>query len=82
MQVVDRRHQFAVAVLRVGVGIIFLWAGLEKVIGGPGAWTAEGFLGFGTSGTLGWPFVVEVAEGVVYNPTHDLWVTASTNDSP
>ncbi len=80
MQVVDRRHQLAVAALRVGVGVIFLWAGLEKVIGGEGAWSAAGFLGFGTGGTLGWPFVTGGAEGVIYNPTHDMWVSFSTND--
>ena len=42
MQVVDRKHQLGVAVLRVGVGIIFLWAGLEKVIGVGGGWSAAG----------------------------------------
>lgn len=79
MQVVDRRHQLGVAVLRVVVGIIFLWAGLEKVIGGGGAWSAAGFLSFATGGTLGWPFVAEAAEGVVYNPTHDMWIAFSGN---
>jgi thiosulfate dehydrogenase (quinone) large subunit len=79
MQVVDRRHQLGVAVLRVGVGIIFLWAGLEKVIGGAGAWSAAGFLGFGTGGTLGWPFVAETVDGVIYNPTHDMWVVMADN---
>lgn len=81
MQVVDRRHQLGVAVLRVGVGIIFLWAGLEKVIGGAGGWSAAGFLGFGTGGTLGWPFVAEAVEGVIYNPTHDMWVVVSENST-
>ena len=80
MQVVDRRHQLAVAVLRVGVGIIFLWAGLEKVIGGGGTWSAAGFLGFGSGGTMGWPFVT-FTDGVIYNPTHDVWVSLSTNDT-
>ena len=71
----------AVAIGRIVIGIIFLWAGLEKVIGGAGAWTAKGFLAFGTSGTLGWPFVSgEVAAGTVFNPTHDFWVGLSAND--
>jgi thiosulfate dehydrogenase [quinone] large subunit len=81
MQVVDRRHQLGVAVLRVGVGIIFLWAGLEKVIGAGGEWSAAGFLGGGTGGTLGWPFVAESVEGVVYNPTHDMWVVFTENST-
>lgn len=82
MQVVDRRHQLGVAVLRVGVGIIFLWAGLEKVIGGGGEWSAGGFLGFGTGGSLGWPFVTgEVAEGTIFNPTQAFWVGMADNET-
>lgn len=82
MQVVDRRHQFGVAVLRIGVGIIFLWAGLEKVIGGGGEWSAGGFLGFGTGGSLGWPFVTgEVAEGTIFNPTQSFWAGVADNET-
>ncbi len=69
----------AVAIGRIVIGVIFLWAGLEKVIGGAGEWSAKGFLAFGTSGTLGWPFVTEVAEGTAFNPTHDFWVGLSAN---
>jgi len=70
----------AVALGRVVIGTIFLWAGLEKVIGAGGAWTAKGFLAYGTNGTLGWPFVTgEVAEGTIFNPTHELWVSLSAN---
>ena len=70
----------AVAIGRIVIGVIFLWAGLEKVIGGAGEWSAKGFLAFGTSGTLGWPFVTEVVEGTVFNPTHDFWVGLSANE--
>ena len=71
----------AVALGRVVIGTIFLWAGLEKVIGAGGAWSAKGFLAYGTSGTLGWPFVTgEVAEGTIFNPTHELWVSLAAND--
>ena len=70
----------AVAIGRIVIGVIFLWAGLEKVIGGGGEWTAKGFLAFGTGGTLGWPFVTEVVEGTVFNPTHDFWVGLSANE--
>ena len=69
----------AVAIGRIVIGVIFLWAGLEKVIGGAGEWSAKGFLAFGTSGTLGWPFVAEVVEGTVFNPTHEFWVGLSAN---
>ena len=69
----------AVAIGRIVIGVIFLWAGLEKVIGGAGEWTATGVLAFGTGGTLGWPFVTEVVEGTVFNPTHDFWVGLSAN---
>jgi len=60
---------------RIVIGVIFLWAGLEKAIGtGLGTWNADGFLQFGTGGSLGWPFVTgEVAEGTIFNPTHDFW---------
>jgi thiosulfate dehydrogenase [quinone] large subunit len=82
MQVVDRRHQLGVAVLRIGVGIIFLWAGLEKVIGGGGEWSAAGFLNFATGGSMGWPFVTgEVAEGTVFNPTQSFWAGLSENEA-
>jgi thiosulfate dehydrogenase [quinone] large subunit len=81
MQVVDRRHQLAVAVLRVAVGIIFLTAGLEKILGAEN-WTAAGFLQGGTAGTLGWPwFTGEPVEGQVFNPTHDFWVGLAANET-
>jgi thiosulfate dehydrogenase [quinone] large subunit len=83
MHVVDRAHQVGVAVLRIAVGVIFLWAGLEKVLGaGPEGWSAAGFLQFGTGGSLGWPFVSgEVAEGTVFNPTQGIWVDLAGNDA-
>lgn len=79
MQLVEHRHQLAVALVRIAVGIIFLWAGLEKVFGsGPEGFSAAGFLGHATGGTLGWPFVAPGTEGP-FNPTVDLWVGLSTN---
>jgi thiosulfate dehydrogenase (quinone) large subunit len=82
MQITGKVHQLGVALLRVLVGVIFLWAGLEKVLGsGPGGFSAAGFLQFGTAGSLGWPFVTgEITEGTVFNPTHDLWVGLAAND--
>lgn len=80
MLVVDRAHQIAIAALRIVVGIIFLWAGLEKVFG-PEPFSAAGFLQFATGGTLGWPFVSgEVADGTIFNPTHGFWVGMAAND--
>lgn len=74
--------RLGVALLRVIVGIIFVWAGLGKVFneGAPGAWTAQGFLKFGTNGSLGWPFVTGTADPTkVYNPTHDFWVSMAND---
>jgi thiosulfate dehydrogenase (quinone) large subunit len=72
-------HQRGVALLRIAVGIIFLWAGLEKLLA-PQPFDASGFLKFATAGTLGWPFVTgEVAEGTIFNPTHGFWVALAGN---
>jgi len=72
---ISGRYLGFVGLARIVIGIIFLWAGLEKAIGvGLGEWNADGFLQFGTNGSLGWPFVTgEDAEGTVFNPTHDFW---------
>ena len=70
----------AIATGRVVIGVIYLWAGLEKVIGAGGTWTAKGFLAYATGGSLAWPFITgEPVEGTIYNPTHDLWVSLSAN---
>jgi len=81
MRIVEPSHQIAIAILRIGVGIIFLWAGLEKVFA-PEPWSAAGFLQFGTGGSLGWPFVTgEVAEGTIFNPTQGFWADLATNEA-
>lgn len=83
MKILDRQHALAIAIGRIVIGVIFLWAGLEKIIGtGLGTWSAAGFLQFATGGTLGWPFVSgEVAEGTIFNPTHDFWVSLAGNEA-
>jgi thiosulfate dehydrogenase [quinone] large subunit len=83
MRITDRKHALAVAIGRIVIGIVFLWAGLEKIIGeGLGTWSARGFVEFATGGTLGWPFITgEVAEGTIYNPTHDFWVGLAGNET-
>jgi len=79
MQITSRVHMIGVALLRILVGVIFLWAGLEKVAAAK-AFDASGFLKFATGGTLGWPFVSgEVAEGTVFNPTHTFWTGLADN---
>lgn len=79
MEITGKIHQRGVALLRIVVGIIFLWAGLEKLLA-PEPFDAGGFLRFATAGTLGWPFVVgEAADGTVFNPTQGLWLALAEN---
>jgi thiosulfate dehydrogenase (quinone) large subunit len=79
LEVTGTWNQRGVALLRIAVGIIFLWAGVEKLVG-PKPFDASGFLKFATNGTLGWPFVTgEVAEGTVFNPTHAFWAGLADN---
>jgi thiosulfate dehydrogenase [quinone] large subunit len=65
------------AALRILLGAGFLYAGLEKVFdfaGSGKAFTAAGFLKFGTNGSL--PGSDPKA---IVNPTHDLWVSLAGN---
>jgi thiosulfate dehydrogenase [quinone] large subunit len=81
MLVTKESYRIGIAILRIGVGVIFLWAGLEKLMA-PEPFSAAGFLEFATGGSLGWPFVTgQVAEGTVFNPTQGLWVDMATNDA-
>ncbi len=79
MKITSWGYATAVAVGRVAIGIIFFWAGLEKVTQGDGKggfYDAAGFLKNATGGTLGWPFVSGTPNpDTVYNPTHDFWVS-------
>ena len=72
--ILTKGQQAAVAILRVAVGTVFLTAGLEKALAG--GFDAAGFLKFGTAGV---PWLGEAAKGVVYNPTHDFWVSLAGN---
>ena len=81
MLVTKESYRIGIAILRIGVGVIFLWAGLEKLMA-PEPFSAAGFLEFATGGSLGWPFVTgEVAEGTVFNPSQGFWVDMATNDA-
>lgn len=82
MLIVHPLHRAGVALLRVAVGIIFLWAGAEKIVGaGPEGFDAAGFLEFGTAGSLAWPFVTEPVEGAIYNPTQPFWTALAANEA-
>jgi thiosulfate dehydrogenase [quinone] large subunit len=81
VEITSKVHMRGIALLRITVGVIFLWAGLEKLMA-PEAFSAAGFLQFATAGTLGWPFVAgEVAEGTVFNPTQPIWLWLADNQS-
>jgi thiosulfate dehydrogenase [quinone] large subunit len=83
MLIVNPIHRAGVALLRVAVGVIFLWAGLQKLLGaGPDGFSAVGFLRFATSGSIGWPFIAgEPAEDAVYNPTQGFWLGLAENEA-
>src|SRR4029079_3680399 len=66
----------ATAVVRITAGAMFLTAGLEKAFSG--TFTAAGFLKGATAGA---PYLGTAAEEVVYNRTHDLWVSLAGNAS-
>lgn len=77
MQITSKVHMSGIALLRVLVGVIFLWAGADKFLTG---FSAAGFLAHATGGTLGWPFVTGTPDpATIYNPTHDFWVSLSQN---
>lgn len=74
--VLTKGQQRAAAVLRVAVGFIFLTAGIQKAFLSAEPFDASGFLKFGTAGT---PILGAPVEGVIYNPTQDLWVSLAGN---
>lgn len=77
---VTGRYLSFVAIGRIVVGVIFLWAGLAKIFGSSEPWDASGFLQFATGGTLGWPFVASGAEGP-FNPTQSIWTGLAGNET-
>lgn len=66
----------ATAILRIALGVGFLYAGLEKILGlgGGGPFNAAGFLAHATGGSL-----PGSATGVIVNPTHGFWVALAGN---
>jgi thiosulfate dehydrogenase [quinone] large subunit len=59
---------------RLTIGWVFLFAGIEKLFLGEKAFSAAGFLQFGTLGTA-----AGAADGAIVNPTHAFWVDLATN---
>ena len=71
------KHALAIAALRIVMGWVFFYAGLEKLFnfGGTGtAFSAAGWLKTQTGGT--WPGVDPTT---IVNPTHNLWVWIGSN---
>jgi thiosulfate dehydrogenase [quinone] large subunit len=68
----------ALAGLRITMGLLFLYAGIEKLLGiglqAGTSWSAFGFLKFATAGT--WP---GAADGAVINPFQSFWISLANN---
>jgi thiosulfate dehydrogenase [quinone] large subunit len=75
MTTLTRSRRISIAALRVVVGWVFLYAGIEKIFGAE-PFTAAGFLQFGTAGTA-----PGAAEGAIVNPTQTFWVDLASNAS-
>jgi len=73
MTALTRSRQISIAALRVVVGWVFLYAGIEKIFGAE-PFTAASFLQFGTAGTA-----PGAAEGAIVNPTQAFWVDLASN---
>lgn len=73
MTALTRSRQVSIAALRVVVGWVFLYAGIEKIFGAE-PFTSAGFLQFGTAGTA-----PAAAEGAIVNPTQAFWVDLASN---
>jgi thiosulfate dehydrogenase [quinone] large subunit len=77
METITKARERGIAVIRVLLGSVFLFAGTEKLLDLDGtgkAFSALGFLKFGTLGT--WP---GAAEDAILNPTHQFWVDLTAN---
>jgi len=83
MYIYSTISRYGAALLRITVGIIFIWAGGDKVFNsGPKGFDASAFLKFATNGTLGWPFVSGTPDPkTIYNPTHSFWVSLAGNST-
>jgi thiosulfate dehydrogenase [quinone] large subunit len=77
MDAITRVRERGIVILRIAIGWVFLFAGLEKFLAlGGKPFSAAGFLQFATAGT--WPGVT-LAQGEYLNPTHPFWASLGTN---
>jgi thiosulfate dehydrogenase [quinone] large subunit len=74
MSGLTRSRAFGLLALRLTIGWVFLYAGIEKIFGAE-PFSAVGYLKFGTIGTT----AAQVAEGTIVNPTHQFWVDMAGN---
>lgn len=76
MDHITRARERGIVALRLLMGWVFLYAGIEKLVNLDGGepFSAFGFLRFGTAGT--WP---GAAEGVIVNPTQAFWAGLTEN---
>ncbi|MDQ2935326.1 MAG: DoxX family membrane protein [Chloroflexota bacterium] len=70
-----RSRAFGILVLRIVIGLVFLYAGFEKLLGAE-PFSAFGFLTFATAGTA-----AGAAPDAIVNPTHQFWVDLAGNGS-
>jgi thiosulfate dehydrogenase [quinone] large subunit len=73
MNALTGSRAFGILALRLTAGWVFLFAGLQKVLGAE-PFSAYGFLTFGTAGTA-----EGAAEGAIVNPTSAFWVDLAAN---
>lgn len=79
MDAITRVRERGIVVLRLAMGWVFLFAGIEKVLAlGGKPFSAAGYLQFATAGT--WPGVT-LDQGQYINPTHPFWASLGTNAS-
>lgn len=78
MSTTARYRDGGIALIRIAMGWVFLFAGLDKFLNldGGAPFSAAGFLKFATAGS--WPGV-ELAQGQSINPTHGFWVSLAGN---
>jgi len=74
MQSVSNFQARGLAAIRILMGAVFLYAGLDKTLFASKAFDATGFLKFATLGAT-----ATSAQGAVVNPTHDFWVNLAAN---
>ena len=77
MDAITKVRERVLVVLRVAMGWVFLFAGIEKVLAlGGKPFSAAGYLQFATAGT--WPGVT-LEQGQYLNPTHPFWASLGQN---